>query len=291
MPVVARAGRLEDGACRHMLVWRAGPGWRMISSAVLGGGIGAREWVLNAQVRPGYSRMDPDRHLAELARAQGLAGPGVGLMTAAQVDDVTWAVDQGVTAVVTTGIGVPTWAAAPDPGAADAGHRPGTINILVAVPAPVSDSGLVNLLATATEAKVQALLDADYSCSGTPSDAICVAVRESAPGERHELFGGPRSTWGSRLARAVHRAVLQGAERDRARRETGKPVDHGGPTPSCAVADVLGSGRSGGAAAQLSVDALRLGPHLVEDRGEFGIPQLVSDDPAVLRAGHGAARS
>ncbi|WP_161791363.1 adenosylcobinamide amidohydrolase, partial [Streptacidiphilus jiangxiensis] len=213
-PVVARAGRWEDGACRHLLVWRAGPGWRMVSSAVLGGGIGSRAWVLNAQVRPGYGRMDPDRHLAELARTQGLTGDGVGLMTAAQVDDVTWAEDEGVTAVVTTGIGAPTWAAHPLPPAPEDRYRPGTINILAVVPAPVSDAGLVNLLATATEAKVQALLDAGYDCSGTPSDAVCVAVRDPAAGERPDPFGGPRSLWGARLARAVHAAVRHGAARD-----------------------------------------------------------------------------
>ncbi|MEY9872163.1 adenosylcobinamide amidohydrolase [Streptacidiphilus sp. MAP12-33] len=239
-PVVARAGRFEDGACRHLLVWRAGPGWRMVSSAVLGGGVGPRGWVLNAQVRPGYGRMDPERHLAELAAAQDLAGDGVGLMTAAQVDEVTWAEDEGATAVVTTGIGVPTWAAAPVPAGGSAnGFRPGTINILAVVPAPVSDAGLVNLLATATEAKVQALLDAGYDCSGTPSDAVCVAVREAAPGETADLFGGPRSLWGARVARAVHAAVREGAERDRERRRHGEPAVHPGPSAACAIADVL----------------------------------------------------
>ncbi|HEU5392049.1 MAG TPA: hypothetical protein VFV73_39765 [Streptosporangiaceae bacterium] len=39
----------------------------MISSGVLGGGFGRREWVLNAQVPAGYARTDPARHLTELA--------------------------------------------------------------------------------------------------------------------------------------------------------------------------------------------------------------------------------
>ncbi|WP_049652035.1 adenosylcobinamide amidohydrolase [Kitasatospora sp. MY 5-36] len=239
-PAVLRSARSEDGSCRHLLVWKAGPGWRMVSSGVLGGGIGERGWVVNAQVRPGYSRMDPERHLAELAEAEGLRGPGVGLMTAAEVDDCTWGEDGGAVALVTTGIGVPTWAAA---AAAPTGpYVPGTINILAVVPAPVADAGLVNLLATATEAKVQALLDAGYSCSGTPSDAVCVAVRTPVDGEAADPFGGPRSVWGSRLARAVHRAVLDGAERDRARRREGPGVPHQGPRPDCHRADVLSAG-------------------------------------------------
>ncbi|GAA2111646.1 adenosylcobinamide amidohydrolase [Kitasatospora saccharophila] len=237
---VQRAGRIEDGACRHLLVWRAGPGWRMAGSGVLGGGLGERHWVLNAQVRAGYGRMDPAEHLAELAAAQGLSGPGTGLMTAAEVDACTWAEDGGATAVVTTGIGVPTWAAAPD---LPSGYVPGTINILAVVPAPVSDAGLVNLLTTATEAKVQALLEAGYDCSGTPSDALCVAVRTALPGRDPEPFGGPRSPWGSRLARAVHRAVLAGARADRERRAGWDgPPTHPATLPGCACGDVLTAG-------------------------------------------------
>ncbi|MGW4806675.1 adenosylcobinamide amidohydrolase [Kitasatospora sp. NPDC004272] len=237
---VQRAGRIEDGACRHLLVWRAGPGWRMAGSGVLGGGLGERHWVLNAQVRAGYGRMDPAEHLAELAAAQGLSGPGTGLMTAAEVDACTWAEDGGATAVVTTGIGVPTWAAAPD---LPSGYAPGTINILAVVPAPVSDAGLVNLLTTATEAKVQALLEAGYDCSGTPSDALCVAVRTARPGRAPEPFGGPRSPWGSRLARAVHRAVLAGARADRERRAGWDgPPTHPATLPGCACGDVLTAG-------------------------------------------------
>jgi adenosylcobinamide amidohydrolase len=241
--LVERSCRAEDGACRHLLVWRAGPGWRMLSSAVLGGGIGEREWLINAQVRSGYDRMDPDRHLAELAAAHGLAGEGVGLMTAAAVDDFTWAVDGGVTAVVTTGIGLPAWAAAPETGAVRAApYVPGTINILAVLPREVSDAGLVNLVTTVTEAKVQALLDAGYDCSGTPSDAVCVAVRRPVPYRDAEIFGGPRSPWGARLARAVHRAVREGAERDRVRRADGPLRDHPVAVPACRHTERL-SGR------------------------------------------------
>ncbi|WP_244305133.1 adenosylcobinamide amidohydrolase [Kitasatospora cheerisanensis] len=240
---VQRAGRIEDGACRHLLVWRAGPGWRMVSSGVLGGGLGEREWVLNAQVRAGYGRLDPDAHLAELAAAQGLVGPGVGLMTAAEVDACTWAEDGGVTAVVTTGIGVPTWAAAPAPDEPSTPvYVPGTINVLAVVPAAVADAGLVNLLATATEAKVQALLEAGRDCSGTPSDAVCVAVRSPVPGEPVDPFGGPRSHWGARLARAVRAAVFEGAVLDRERRaEYDGPPLHPATVPGCELADALGS--------------------------------------------------
>lgn len=199
--------RDEDGERLRALLWRAGPGWRMVSSAVLGGGIGERSWVLNAQVSHGYRRTDPERHLAELARAAGVEGPGVGLMTAADVAAFAHADDGGVEAVVTAGIRVRGWAAAPDEGSLLLA-RPGTINIVVALPVALTDAALVNAVATATEAKVQALLDASHDCSGTPTDAVCVAARVPRAGDEVQAFAGPRSLWGARLARAVHRAVL-----------------------------------------------------------------------------------
>lgn len=196
--------RDEDGRRLAALVWRAGPGWRMLSTAILGGGLGEREWVLNAQVPGGYARMDPVAHLREIAAPLGLSGAGVGLLTAADVRRWTSAEDGGVRVAATVGVGTPAWAAVPwETGVSG----PGTINILVTVPVAVDDAALVNLVATATEAKVQALLDAGHAATGTPTDAVCVAVRttgDPAP------FGGPRSAWGSRVARAVHRAVRAG---------------------------------------------------------------------------------
>ncbi|OIK28339.1 adenosylcobinamide amidohydrolase [Streptomyces malaysiense] len=212
--------RVECDEQLSALLWRAGAGWRMISSAVLGGGIGERSWVLNAQVSHGYSRTDPAAHLADLARDAGTRGPGVGLMTAADVLRHGRAHEDGVEAVVTAGLGVHGWAATPAPGTA-LPPAPGTINIIVAVPVALTDAALVNAATTATEAKVQALLDSGYDCSGTPTDAVCVAARVPRPGEQPESFAGPRSLWGARLARAVHSAVCAAVE----------PVRGGSPEP------------------------------------------------------------
>ncbi|MFF4790321.1 adenosylcobinamide amidohydrolase [Streptomyces sp. NPDC001276] len=198
--------RTEDGLRLPALVWHVGPGWRMVSNAVLGGGIGERTWVLNAQVAHGYRRTDPERHLAELAGTAGLDGAGVGLMTAADVTAHGSAEDGGVTAVATAGIRVRGWAASPAPGT-DGPGAPGTINVVAALPAALSDAALVNAVITATEAKVQALLEAGYDCSGTPTDAVCVAARTPGGGDELHTFAGPRSLWGARLARAVHGAV------------------------------------------------------------------------------------
>jgi len=210
--------RREDAVSLPAAVWRAGPGYRMIASGVVGGGLGERQWVLNAQVPGGYDRMDPAAHLAELAAGLGLAGPGVGLLTAASVTDVVQREDEGVLVAATVGLRVPTWAAAPA-GSVDREfgpiRRPGTINIIVSVPVPLADAAYVNAVMTATEAKTQALLEAGIRGSGTASDAVCIAA--PAAGERED-FAGPRSLWGARIARAVHAAVRAGALRDAAAR-------------------------------------------------------------------------
>ena len=200
--------------------WRCGardPGYRMISTGVLGGGLGPREWVLNAQVPAAYARTDPAEHLRELARGLHLTGPGIGLLTAAQVTDLVQRQDEGVHAAATVGLRVPTWAAAP-PGRPDP-ELAGTINLIVALPVPLTDAALVNAVATATEAKVQAVLDAGFAGTGTASDAICVAAptdtRQGRGICRPALpVGGP-----DRPGRARRRAGRGGRLRCHAERE------------------------------------------------------------------------
>jgi adenosylcobinamide amidohydrolase len=201
--------RAEDGLRLPMALWHPGPGYRMISTGVLGGGLGPREWVLNAQVPADYARTDPAGHLRELARGLRLTGPGIGLLTAARVTDLVQRQDGEVQAAATVGLRVPTWAAAP-PGQPDP-ELAGTINLIVALPVPLSDAAFVNAVVTATEAKTQAVLEAGFAGTGTATDAVCVAA-PIGPAGREEEFAGPRSVWGARIARAVHAAVRAGAD-------------------------------------------------------------------------------
>jgi adenosylcobinamide hydrolase len=204
--------RREAGRDLPLLLWRfAGP-VRVIASAPHGGGLGVRRWVVNAQVPPSYARRDPDHHLAKLGVSLGLPGRGVGMLTAADVTAHTAITDGGVEAVATTGLGHPILAAA-----AEQRGTPvmvGTINVVVILPERLSDAALVNAVATATEAKAQALRDLGLDATGTATDAVCLVCPEQ--GQLH-AFGGPRSVWGSRLARAVHGAVLAGGRLARPR--------------------------------------------------------------------------
>jgi adenosylcobinamide hydrolase len=185
---------------------------RVVSSAPWGGGLGLRRFVLNAQVPPSYSRHDPDAHLAAIAGRLGLVGPGVGMLTAAAVEAARSGADSGVEVIATVGLGHPIRAAAPAgpgdrgaPGKGEAQATAGTINLIAVLPVRLSDAALVNAVATATEAKVQALRDLGFDATGTATDAVAIACPAVGP---PEPFGGPRSPWGGRLARAVHAAMV-----------------------------------------------------------------------------------
>jgi adenosylcobinamide amidohydrolase len=188
-----------------LLVWRLPAPRLALSSAPVGGGLAPVSWVLNAQVPADYARTDLAAHVAELAARHELAERGCGLLTAARVADWRRGADGGVVADATVGVTRPTWAADADNAISD--WRPGTINIVIQMPVRLGEAALVGAVATATEAKAQALFEAGVPGTGTASDALCVLCPPDGPAEP---FAGPRSAWGARLARAVHAAVRAG---------------------------------------------------------------------------------
>jgi adenosylcobinamide hydrolase len=191
-----------------VLAWRLDAPLWCASTASVGGGIGLRGWVLNAQVPPDYARRDVAAHVAEVADTLGLPGPGVGMLTAAEVAAVARAEDAGVRVEATVGLDRPVWAAAPVEDTVAA--APGTVNVVAFLPVRHTDAALANILCTVTEAKVQALLDGGVAGTGTASDAVTVLCPAAGPAEP---FGGPRSEFGSAVARAVHAAVRSGMAR------------------------------------------------------------------------------
>lgn len=190
---------------RPVLVWRAPKPMIVCSSASFGGGMGLRSWIANVEVPSSYDRVDIAEHAGEVKAELELTGDGVVLLTSASVDKHTIAEDDGVVVTATVGLTIPTYAAAPDGDGTE--WRPGTVNVVAWVPTRLSLSALVGAVGTATEAKTQALLEAGVPGTGTASDAIAIACLAEGP---IEPFAGVRSTWGARLARAVHAAVLAG---------------------------------------------------------------------------------
>jgi adenosylcobinamide hydrolase len=194
-----------EGWAFPVRVWQFPAPVLSISSAPVGGGIGLRSWVLNAQVPHNYARTDLTEHVAEIARANGCIGDGVGMLTAAAVDGMTTASEGECVAWATVGLGLVTWAADADDHAF--AWTPGTINVVASLPARCSEAALVNAVMTATEAKTQALFDREVPGTGTASDAVCIVCPASGP---VEPFAGPRSPLGAALARVVNAAVGAG---------------------------------------------------------------------------------
>lgn len=203
---------------RAALVWRASGPLTVLSSAAVGGGLTSPSWVLNVGVDTGYARTDLEAHVGELAAALGLEGEGCALLTAADVTQVQQAGSGGVTAWATVGVTRPTWAVRPvgegregGEGRADHHRAPGTVNIVVGLPVPLTTSALVQAVGTATEARAQALLEGGVPGTGTASDAVVVACPTPGDGPGTPVaFAGVRSSWGRHVAVAVHAAVAAG---------------------------------------------------------------------------------
>jgi len=194
-----------SGHHRGLLCWRWTRPPLMLSSAPVGGGWTTPSWLVNLGVPLGYARTDLAAHADECARDLGLQGEGATLFTAADVSQVSHTERDGVQVHSTVGVSAPTWAA--DETGAFTAYRPGTINIVVQLPVRLSAAALVNAVVTVTEAKTQALLEADVPGTGTASDAVAVIC--PARGQA-ETFGGPRSPWGARTALAAHASVAAG---------------------------------------------------------------------------------
>jgi adenosylcobinamide hydrolase len=212
-----------DGARGPVLVWRFTQQVRSISSAIVGGGIGSCSWVLNMTVDSLYSRFDPAEHIAEVALSLGLEGEGLGFLTAVDVSMHTDSLVEGAAVISTVGVHRPLWAfdaseALPESTAevcqsdSSLDHEPGTINLVCFVEQRLSDAALVNAVATITEAKTQAMYEREVPGTGTASDAVCVLCPLHGP---EDIFGGPRSYWGARLATATYSAVVAGIDRQR----------------------------------------------------------------------------
>jgi adenosylcobinamide amidohydrolase len=212
MPAALRADVVDrDGW--PALRWRPRAPVLAVASSVVGGGLGLRHWVVNATVPHDWHGED---EAGVVAAAAGDERPGCGLLTAADVRWATAGEADGCECLATVGLGRPVWAAAaPLDGSAGVPRRPGTVNLVAWVPVPLSPAALVNAACTATEAKVQALVELGIPGTGTPTDAVVVCCPPAAPdGAPPEAYGGPRSRWGARLARAVHVAVRDGAIAD-----------------------------------------------------------------------------
>jgi alpha-ribazole phosphatase CobZ len=154
---------------------------KILSSAVLNGGLCLAKTVLNYQVSRDFDHSAPAAYLRKIARRLQLPNPVVGLMTAANVLNVSvQSSNSGNSVCVFTTAGLSNTAAAGDPVTS---KKPlSTINTIVLIDGNLSDASMVDAVKTVTEAKTVALRELDVRsrfsrkiASGTTTDAVVVA--------------------------------------------------------------------------------------------------------------------
>ena len=183
---------------------------RVLSSAVVGGGLCNARHIVNMHVADDYDGARPDDDLRAFAASRGIHGPFVGLMTATWTEFARAAVRSSneltVVAVVSIGLANPECAGITPPMTA----RAGTINTILLIDGDLTPAALVNAVITATEAKTLMLGEwavrthDGLPASGTTTDSVVVAC--TGRGRRLE-YAGPATTAGWLIARAVREAM------------------------------------------------------------------------------------
>ena len=204
----------------HMLIRLAQP-CRILSSAVLNGGLVSATYLLNMRVPENKSadvgaHAEPEDTLEAYARGLGLAGPVVGMMTGAHMQSiqVRTACEAGVDIAIALTSGLSNARRAGD--AADArvwfktDLPAGTINIALVTSATLPPAAMAECLMIVTEAKTAALADAGVNspvsgrpATGTGTDATAII----SGGGAAVRYCGKHTRFGELAAQAVIAAL------------------------------------------------------------------------------------
>ncbi|MGE3537050.1 MAG: adenosylcobinamide amidohydrolase [Candidatus Tectimicrobiota bacterium] len=185
----------------------------VLSSAVVGGGLGQARYLLNRQVPRDYDCPEPAADLRAFASRQGITEAFVGCMTAVRIHTARAVTLREaaltVAAVITAGVGNATVPGLSTP----AWTGPGTINIWVLLDACLTPAAMLDAVIVATEVKAQTLMiggirtPAGHLATGTSTDALAVASTGRGPAHP---YAGPATPLGWLLGRCV-RAALNAA--------------------------------------------------------------------------------
>ena len=190
---------------------------RILSSAVLGGGLGYCHSLLNLRVDKDAPPPWPpaEETLSQRALQLNLPDPVAGMMTAASMQSLsdaharipTDSGDLSVSCWVTCGLS--NLLRAGDP--VVVAPRAGTINIVLFISQPLTDTALTEALIMLTEAKVTAIRDAGLvspvsglPASGTGTDSHAVLCADNHKGG--EAFCGKHTELGQLIGQTVLQA-------------------------------------------------------------------------------------
>jgi adenosylcobinamide amidohydrolase len=222
---------VDVGATRALVVGLGGV-HEVLSWALVNGGRCRADAVVWREVRPGELGPDSDaRRLMRETLVRVGRPDAVGLLTARDVRrfEEEHLERDGVRArcVVTVGLGNalaagdPTTTSATTATTARTRVIAGTINVLCAVSAALSEEALLEALALATEARTAALMSAcipsvvsGRAASGTGTDCVVIAAPAARGSQGAPLpFAGKHTPCGSAIGAAVHAAVERGVRR------------------------------------------------------------------------------
>lgn len=166
-----------------------------LSSAILNGGLGSIEGVLNLKVPKQLNNPpNPTHTLEQFIAQQGWSGRYLGKMTAASMDSFRIARQTSdryqVTTLVTTGLGNAKRVGEPAEETQTGSQAPdaGTINMIVICNQQLADHALAEAFMLTTEAKTAVLQDlnihsafAEGIATGTGTDALTIVSGEHKP--------------------------------------------------------------------------------------------------------------
>ena len=237
---------LEIDPAGRFLAVRLGSACQALSSTLIGGGthtIDCITWSLGTSLEL-KEGVDAHAWLEASIRAGGCdPARSAGFITSRRLHafalEAAPSSEGSVTVVATAGASNALRAGDPVP---DRPWRPGTINIAVLLPRPMTAGAMVEVVALAAEAKAAAMLESGIrsvvsgaAASGTGTDAVAVAAPLPADSNAQEAteFAGKHTSLGSAIGQAVHLAVRRALHDWTAER-----VDLGLPTLREALAPV-----------------------------------------------------
>ena len=175
-----------------LVIWSKKP-LKILSSALLNGGLVEANGIINVQVPEGSGSDKNDMHWSGpenflVTAANQLQLPKkkvVGLMTAAKMKNVVASTEQydSVTLAVFVTAGATVAVTAGEPAVSKSSQLPkiGTINIIILVDGNLTDGSMVEVVKTATEAKTVAIRELDIRsrfsgdlATGTLTDSVAV---------------------------------------------------------------------------------------------------------------------
>ena len=205
-----------------LIIWSKTP-LKILSSALLNGGLVEANGIINVQVPEGSGSEKSDMHWSGpedflVKAAQELQLPKekvVGLMTAAKMKNLVTFTEKydGVTLTVFVTAGATVAVTAGEPAASKSSQlqKIGTINIVVIVDGNLTEGCMVEVIKTATEAKTVALRELDIRshfsgdlATGTLTDSVAVGCTKK--GEPIQ-YAGTFTILGELIGKCVREGV------------------------------------------------------------------------------------